>query len=365
LCSQERPFTDLALMTIIFPAVSNYIFIPVLMLILKISDSNSVIMVDKTIVIGLTGDVMIGRTVNTIINNKGYLYPWGNILPLLKETDINIINLETTLTTSNKKVFKTFNFKATPDKIKTLTEAGVTVANLANNHILDFSEEGLTETIQTLKTAGIKYVGAGTNDKEAAKPVILTENNIIIGVLGFTDNEPGWKAGTSSMGVNYIDISGKDDRNRALLNIAQLRNETDIVIVSIHWGPNMQEFPAKHFIDFAHEMTEQGADIIHGHSAHNFQGVEVYNHKLILYDTGDFVDDYVVDPILKNDHSFFFRVEAGKQGVAKLELIPVLISGYQVNLAIDEDYKWSIQRMQYLSAKFVTKVSDKGEVVLS
>lgn len=322
-------------------------------------------MVDNTITIGFTGDVMIGRTVNTTINNKGYLYPWGNLLSLLKKTDLNIINLETTLTASNKKVFKTFNFKAPPDKIKTLKAASVTIANLANNHILDFSEKGLTETIQTLNAAGIKYVGAGINDKEATKPAILTEDNIIIGVLGFTDNEPGWKAGTNAMGVNYIDISRKDDRNRALVSIAQLRNETEIVIVSIHWGPNMQEFPSKHVIDFAHEMTEQGADIIHGHSAHNFQGIEVYNHKLILYDTGDFVDDYVVDPLLKNDHSFFFRVEAGKEGVVKLDLIPVLISGCQVNLATDEDYKWSIQRMQYLSAKFGAKVSDKGEVTLS
>ena len=306
---------------------------------------------------------MIGRSVNTTITGEGYIYPWGNVLPLLKNTDINIINLEAALTNSNKKVFKTFNFKATPDKIKSLTEACVTVANLANNHVLDFSEEGLRETIQTLNVAGIKYVGAGMNEKEAGKPVILTKKNITIGVLGFTDNEPGWKAGTSTSGVNYIDISRKDDCNKALINIAQLRKETDILIVSIHWGPNMQEEPERHFIDFAHEMIAQGADIIHGHSAHNFQGIEVYNHKLIFYDTGDFVDDYVVDPVLKNDHSFFFRVEANKKGVTKLELIPVLISNYQVNLAIGEEYKWCIQRMQHLSAKFGTKVSDKGEVI--
>jgi len=321
-------------------------------------------MSDNTISIGLVGDVMIGRGVNTAITNKGYIYPWGNVLPLLKNTDINIINLETALTRSIKKVFKAFNFKATPDKIKTLTEAGITVTNLANNHILDFSEEGLAETIQTLNAAGIKYAGAGMNDKEAAKPAILAKKNITIGVLGFTDNEPGWKAGTSTSGVNYFDISRKDDRNKALQNVVQLRKETDIVIVSIHWGPNMKETPDKHFIDFAHEMIEQGADIIHGHSAHNFQGIEVYSHKLILYDTGDFVDDYVVDPVLKNDHSFFFRVEAGKQSIAKSELIPVLISNCQVNLAIEEDCKWCLQRMQYLSAKFGTKVNDSGEVIL-
>lgn len=321
-------------------------------------------MIDNTITIGLAGDVMIGRGVNTTITDNGYTYPWGNVLSLLKNTDINIINLETALTNGNKKVFKTFNFKATPDKIKTLTEACITVANLANNHILDFSEEGLRETIQTLNVAGIKYAGAGMNEKEAGKPAIFTAKNIIFGLLGFTDNEPGWKADTSTSGVNYIDISKKNDCNKALNDIAQLRKVTDIVIVSIHWGPNMQEEPERHFIDFAHEIIAQGADIIHGHSAHNFQGIEVYNHKLILYDTGDFVDDYAVDPVFKNDHSFLFRIEANKKGVTKLELIPTVISNYQVNLATGEAYKWCIQRMQNLSAKFGTKVSDKGEVML-
>ena len=322
------------------------------------------IMEDDLITIGFAGDVMIGRGVDAAISNKGYVYPWGNVLPLLRNTDINIINLEAALTHSDKRVFKTFNFKATPDKVKTLTEASITAVNLANNHILDFSEEGLVETIQTLDKAYIKHVGAGMNEKEAQKPIILRKKDIAIGLLGFTDNESGWKAYANSSGVNYIDITKKDDRNKALDDLEKLSKNVDIVIVSIHWGPNMNEEPYRHFIDFAHAMIDQGADIIHGHSAHNFQGIEVYNHKLILYDTGDFVDDYAVDPILKNDHSFFFKVTLSRERIEKLELIPVLISNYQVNLATAKDFKWCIDRMQYLSTKFETKMSDRGEVFL-
>ncbi|MNF62128.1 Capsule biosynthesis protein CapA [compost metagenome] len=321
-------------------------------------------MSDSSITIGFTGDVMIGRGVNAAITNNGYRYPWGNVLPLLEKTDINIINLEAALTNSTKKVYKTFNFKATPDRIETLTTAKVTVANLANNHILDFSEEGLIETIQALNEVGILHTGAGMNDKEAKKPVILTVKNKRLGILGFTDNEPGWKAGGSWSGVNYIDVSNNEDCEKALIAIAELRKETDLLIVSIHWGPNMQAEPEQHFIDFAHAMIEQGADIIHGHSAHNFQGIEVYQHKLILYDTGDFLDDYAVDPFLRNDHSFLFKVEVSQKRIEKLVLVPVLISHCQVNLATIEDYKWSIKRMQKLSAKFGTEVSDKGEVLL-
>ncbi|MDP4284298.1 MAG: CapA family protein [Bacteroidota bacterium] len=315
------------------------------------------------LVIGLTGDVMIGRTVDSNTSREGYRYVWGNVLPLLQSTDINIVNLETTLTNSNKMVTKTFNFKASPDKIKCLKDAHVTVANLANNHILDYSQEGLIETLQTLKKAGIAHVGAGMNDKEASQPVILTRKNIRIGILGFTDNEPTWKAGASKSGINYINVSSEDDRERALLSIEQLKKEADIVIISIHWGPNMKAFPEKNFIDFAHQMIDNGAGIIHGHSAHNFQGIEVYHHKLILYDTGDFVDDYRVDPIFRNDHSFFFRVEADEKGLTKLNLFPVLISDYQVNVDA-KDAKWSLQRMQYLSEKFGTKFNEPAEILL-
>lgn len=320
---------------------------------------------NQNLVIGLAGDVMIGRGVNSVISRRGYSYIWGDLLATLRNTDLNIANLETTLTTSNHQVFKTFNFKASPDKIRSIIEANITIVNLANNHILDFGEEGLTETLKTLDAAGIKYVGAGKNNHEASKPVILSKNNISIGVLGFTDNEPGWKAGSFNSGVNYIDISKTSDRNAALQNIERLQKEADVIIVSIHWGPNMKEAPDKRFIDFAHEMIQHGAAIIHGHSAHNFQGVEVYDQKLIFYDTGDFVDDYVVDPYLRNDHSFFYQIELNKGSIIKAVLVPVLISNCQVNLATEGDYKWSLKRMQHLSAKFETRVNDEGEILLT
>src|SRR5439155_11772603 len=125
------------------------------------------------VTIGLMGDVMIGRYVDSVISGRGYNWPWGNVLPVLKSTDINIINLETTLTRSNNIVSKVFNFKATPDKVNSLSAAHIAAVNLANNHILDFSGDGLTETIHTLNAAQIKHTGAGLNSREAAEPVML------------------------------------------------------------------------------------------------------------------------------------------------------------------------------------------------
>lgn len=314
-----------------------------------------------TLTIGLTGDVMLGRTLDSIISQRGYNYPWGDVLPLMKKTDLNIINLETTLTYSQKAEIKVFNFKTSPDKSQSLVNANVGIANLANNHILDFSNEGLLETIATLDKAGIKHVGAGINSVAASSPVVITKNGIRVGVLGFTDNEQRWKADTQP-GINYIDLEDNAEKEKILDAIEILRREVNIIFVSIHWGPNMRETPSTDFIRLAHAMIDRGANVIHGHSAHILQGIEYYNKNLILYDTGDFVDDYAIDPDLRNDLSAFFCITINKLGVRQLKIIPVRIFHYQVNQALDKDYLWVINRIKVLSSAFNTHVDETGEM---
>lgn len=313
-----------------------------------------------SVILGLAGDTMLGRLVNSKISKTNYSYPWGNVLPLLHSTDLNVVNLETTFTTSVIEVPKVFNFKADPDKVESLKQAHIHAVCLANNHILDYSVEGMLETIHVLDNAGIKRTGAGRNSKEAEKPIVITVNNATIGIIGCTDNEPEWKAGNFP-GTNYIEIG---DLNAIGKLIGDLKKQVDVLIVSIHWGPNMLERPNNKFVSFAHSMIDMGADIIHGHSAHIFQGIEVYNNGLVLYDTGDFIDDYAVDRDLRNDRSFFFLCEVNKQGVVSLKLVPVLIGEMQVNLAHDHDYDWCITRIQMLSAEFGTYITDRGELFM-
>jgi poly-gamma-glutamate capsule biosynthesis protein CapA/YwtB (metallophosphatase superfamily) len=319
---------------------------------------------NSSLTIGLTGDVMLGRTLDTIISQKGHNYPWGDVLPLLMDTDLNLINLETTLTDSERKVYKTFNFKSSPDNVQSLVNANVTIANLANNHILDFAHEGLLQTIETLNAAGIKHVGAGKNLDEAVTPVVVQRKNFRVGVLGLTDNEPGWKA-DNGPGTNYVDLTDTTEKARVLHTIRNLQQETDIIIVSIHWGPNMQEIPEPAFIDFAHAMIDHGAHVIHGHSAHIMQGVECYRNRLILYDTGDFVDDYVVDPELRNDLSAFYVLTISKSGLMTLKVVPVRIFEYQVNRARSGDYEWVTDRLKILSSPFGTHITEQGKIEIN
>ena len=308
------------------------------------------------------GDVMIGRTVDEMISKRGYAYPWGDLLPLLKTTDVNIINLETTLTNSKDKVEKVFNFKATPDKINTLELASISIACLANNHILDYAEAGLQETIAQLDRANIKHTGAGKDQKAASSSAACSVKGVRLSVLNYTDNEPGWKAAPGKPGTNYIDVSDPSDSDKVFQEVAALREETDLLIVSLHWGPNLGEEPPLNFVDFAHELVRHGADIVYGHSAHVFQRVELFKQKLIFYDTGDFVDDYAVHPHLRNDRSFLYLVEATKHSIVGLKLVPVLISNCQVNKAEKKVADWCLKKMRSLSAPFGTEINSEGIV---
>jgi poly-gamma-glutamate capsule biosynthesis protein CapA/YwtB (metallophosphatase superfamily) len=306
----------------------------------------------ESIQLGLMGDVMIGRLVNELMDDVPPLYIWGNMLPLLKQNDLNIINLEAALTHSMHMVPKVFNFKADPHKVKSLVGASIHIANLANNHILDYSVEGLLETLTTLDQAGIQHVGAGKNIAEASAPIIVDVKGIKIGILGCTDNEPSWLATPSKPGVKFVEVG---DLQAIQEDIQNLRPKVDLLILSMHWGPNMVERPSQEFVHFAHDLIDCGVDLIHGHSAHIFQGVEVYKGKLILYDTGDFVDDYYVDPFLRNDCSFLFVVKCTKEKIQELKLIPVLIGNCQVNQANPHDAQQTMQRMQKLSKDMHTK----------
>ena len=122
----------------------------------------------------------------------------------------------------------------------------------------------------------------------------------------------------------------------------------------------MRQSPSPGFVAFAHAVMDAGADIFHGHSAHLFQGIEVYNGKPILYDTGDLIDDYHVDPQLRNDQQLLFLLTATSQGVERVELIPLLISYMQVNRATGDAFDEIAERIRALSAEMGTEIKQEG-----
>jgi len=126
------------------------------------------------------------------------------------------------------------------------------------------------------------------------------------------------------------------------------------VVFSNHWGPNMVRRPPEAFRRFARAVVDLGVDVYYGHSAHVFQGVEIYRGKPILYDTGDFIDDYAVDPDLRNDRSFLFRVSVEGGDLKRLELFPVVLPYARVELARGVEREAILDLMQTLSAEMGT-----------
>lgn len=310
-----------------------------------------------TITIALMGDVMLGRMVNEVIKEKGTDYPFSDeIKKYIQHADIALANQEFAFTTNTHAVPKVFNFKSDPDHVETLLNAGIAIVSLANNHSFDFGLDGFTETIHTLDTADIKHVGAGFTLKEAQEPVIITKKGIKIGIIGCTDNEPSWGATSIKPGTFYVSTSNPND---LLTAISTLRPQVDIIILTMHWGPNMQLRPSNEFIRFAHMVIDHGVDIFHGHSAHVPQGYEWYKNKLILYDTGDFVNDYAVDPELRNNLSALFLVEATKKSIESLKLIPVAIHEMQVKPANKDEAEFINKRTKNLSNELQTDMADK------
>lgn len=316
-----------------------------------------------SLTLALVGDVMLGRVVNRMIAKHGSAYPWGDILPAVRSADCFLINLECALTDHTERWsdggYKPFYFRANPCVVETLQVAGVDFASLANNHAADFGMTGLLDTVCHLDEAGIAHAGAGVDLAAAQMPAFLTADNLRIGIVAFADHPAVWAAGSTSPGINYTPVSLASDHFGAIEHaLAMARQQADLVILSIHWGPNMRVRPTSAFYAFAHRVIEAGADVFWGHSAHIVQGVEVWHGKPILYDTGDFVDDYAVDPELRNDLSGLFLLRARPPAIARIDVIPVAIDRCQVNRARGAERDWFVER-------FTTLCAERGTAVLA
>ncbi len=306
--------------------------------------------------LALTGDVMLGRGVNETLRTARPEEPWGDVLPLLYAADLRIINLECAITEHKQpwsRTPKVFHFRADPVATEGLKAARVDACSLANNHTLDFDEQGLLDTLTHLDAAGVRYAGAGRDAEEAARPALLEGG---VALVAFTDNEPPFAAGPDRPGTNYLPVSLESEVLRRVEEVVGAAREAGArtIVFSNHWGPNMVQRPREIFRRFARAVVDRGVDLYYGHSAHLFQGVEIYHGKPILYDTGDFIDDYAVDPTLRNDRSFLFRVSVEDGGLQRLELYPVVLPYARVELARGAEREVILDLMVDLSAEMGT-----------
>ncbi|MCS6951325.1 MAG: CapA family protein [Bryobacterales bacterium] len=308
--------------------------------------------------IALAGDVMLGRLVNEQLRYRPPAHPWGDTLPLFQAADVRICNLECVISDRGRRwtaTPKVFHFRSDAKNVAVLRAAGMDAVSLANNHVLDYGYEALLDMFGLLEKAGVRYAGAGRDDRAACAPVVLSSKGLRVGLLAFTDNEPVWEAQRDRPGTCYVPVDLKDARARRLLEAVRRADaETDVLVVSAHWGGNWGYEPPPEHVPFGRALVEAGADIVFGHSAHVFRGIEIYRGRPILYSAGDFVDDYMVDEVQRNDETFLFVVEAGAERVHGLRLHPILIRYLQSRRASGADAARIASRMRALCAKFGT-----------
>ncbi|HTS94052.1 MAG TPA: CapA family protein [Stellaceae bacterium] len=316
-------------------------------------------MTERPTVLALVGDVMLGRGVSALLSSRETHSFWGDVLPVLRSADAVIANLESPITEAAsewRRSWKAFRFRAAPLAVEVLQAANVRCVNLANNHALDYDEHGLQETLDRLDAGGIAHVGAGRNLAGAVRPSLLDAGGTQVGVIGMTDTMPEFAAGPRRAGTNTLRI---DDKAASLgliaLQIRELRRTgAETVVLSVHWGPNLRTSPPSRFRRFARAAIELGVDIVHGHSAHLVQGVERWSGGLILYDTGNFLDDYWVFPGIRIDRSFVFLVELRKGKPARLSMRPVKLKRGRVDLATGSDFIATVEAMRRRSKPFAT-----------
>ena len=238
---------------------------------------------------------------------------------------------------------RTFHFRAPPWAAEILAQLGVDCVTLANNHALDFGPDALLDTLAHLDAAGVRVVGAGMDRDRARAPVVLETGGFRLGVVAFADHYAGDAAEPGRPGIAYV------DRREAVPDWVTAFPQADAVLVTPHWGPNMTVEPPGYVVRAARELVDAGATLVAGHSAHVFHGVA----PRVLYDLGDFLDDYAVDGKLRNDLGLLFLVDLAGD---RLEAVPLELRFAHTRLALGDDAAWIEQRFTEACAAFGTDV---------
>jgi prolyl-tRNA editing enzyme YbaK/EbsC (Cys-tRNA(Pro) deacylase) len=292
--------------------------------------------------LALAGDTMLGRRVAERLAED----PCAPLLdPKLVETarsaDLFLLNLECCISAGGAPIDepgKPFFFRAPPLAAERLAEIGVRCVTLANNHVLDFGADALADTLAHLAAVGIATVGAGRDLDQARAATILSAAGQRLRVIAVTDHPASYAAGRRRPGTAFADLAGGSVPD--WLRDAANPRCGEYALVTAHWGSNMTAAPVAHVRNAAAAIELAGATLVVGHSAHVPHGVS----GRVLYDLGDFLDDYAVHSTLRNDLSLLWLVTLEEDGPRRIEGVPVRLE-YAYTRPADETETVALARL--------------------
>ena len=283
----------------------------------------------------------------------GRAWPWGEALAVMDAFTpaVRVLNLETSITTSEDWAKgKAVNYRMSPENVDVLAPARADVWALANNHVLDYGETGLLETLDVLGRAGLRTTGAGRDAGGAWKPAVVETGDggrVVVLSVGDTSSgiPPSWAAGPSRAGVALLPDLSRRTAERVAGRLHEEGLPGDLRVVSIHWGDNWgYDIPHDHR-RFAHALVDAGVHVVHGHSSHHPRPVEVYRGRLVLYGCGDLVNDYegiggyeAFRDDVRGLH--LIRLDPGTGRVEALQLVPLLARRLRLERAGSDDARW-------------------------
>ena len=313
-----------------------------------------------TVTFGFVGDFLLDDEYAIMANllRRGATIENGISEPLLaqmRDVDILVANNEFPFTDRGTPTEdKTFTFRADTSTVSYLEDMGVDVAVLANNHIYDFGEVGLLDTLDTLMNAGISQVGAGRNLEEASAPLYFIVNDMKIAVVAATQIErldnPDTKGATeSSAGVFRC-----WNPDKLYQIVADAKEKSDFVIVYIHWGTENQAEQDWAQLEQAPKIAEAGADLIIGDHPHCLQGIAYFGDTPVIYSMGNFWFNS------KTLDTGMVKVTIGQQGLESFQFLPAIQSDCRTDLAYGTDKERILAYMRELSPD--VRIDEEGFV---
>lgn len=233
-----------------------------------------------------TGDVNLDPSYIPNLAANGYAYAWSGLGGLFRRDDLTVINLECPVSDLRRPLDKEFVFLCDPGALPAARRAGVEVANLANNHGYDHGPEALLDSLRNLRRAGIAPVGAGHGPGRAVAPARFDLEGWRVAVvgLGMVIDPPTQVAAPGHPGT-----AAGHDTGAMLRAIRAADRRADLVIVTIHWGMELDTEPRPEQVELGRAFVRAGADVIFGHHAHRLQRLDHYRERPIFWGLGNFV----------------------------------------------------------------------------
>ena len=265
------------------------------------------------LILFLGGDVMTGRGLDQVLPHPGdprlweshvgdarryvslaeeksgpipwpvpFSWPWGDALQAVEEIApaARVVNLETSITSSDEATpGKEVHYRMNPANVPCLTTFRPDVCVVANNHVLDFGRVGLQDTLESLKTAGLRAAGAGIDRNEAHDLVMIPTSDgarILLTAVGAASSgiPASWAATVNTPGIAFLPDLSDAAADQISDQACRVKRPGDIVVISIHWGSNWGYEVTAGQVSFAHRLIDRGVDLLHGHSSHHPRPIE-------------------------------------------------------------------------------------------